>query len=133
MFTKNSREQSLGASHPQESTHEKLTIGIATPDRPKAYLNAIEPLVIAEVEKQLKRLPPHLLKYIHPEQIVAYSLNRLPAMYATCEEGWHRQQQRAKSLRNEIYTVVRQGLAAVQQDPLRMVTPLPPPEDKDEE
>ena len=133
MFTKDSREQKSGAFHPQESRREESIFTIASPNYTHAYLNAIEPLVVAEVERQLQRLSPHLLKYIHPEQVVAYALNRLPAMYATCEDGWHRQQQKAKSLRKEIYTVVRQGLVAVQQDPLRTVTPLPPPEDPDKD
>ena len=133
MFTKDSKKLKSGAFHPQESRQKESIFAIEEPNYTKAYLNAIEPLVVAEVERQLKRLPPHLLKYIHPEQVVAYALNRLPAMYATCEDGWHRQQQKAKSLRKEIYTVVRQGMAAVQQDPLRTVTALPPPEDPEKD
>ena len=56
---------------------------------------------------------------------MAYALNRLPALYATSEEGWHRQQLRAKQqLKEQIVTAVRQGLAAVQKDPLKSSTPL---------
>ncbi len=87
--------------------------------------NAIEPLVEEEVERQLQHLPPQMVKYIDPVQVLAYALNRLPALYATSEEGWHRQQLRAKQhLSNQIFTAVRQGFAAVQKDPLRVATPL---------
>ncbi|MGA9382029.1 MAG: late competence development ComFB family protein, partial [Phormidium sp.] len=82
------------------------------------YRNAIEPLVIAEVEQQLQLLSPHILQYINSAQIVAYALNRLPALYATSKEGWNRQQLRAKKqMREQIITAVRQGLVAVQRDP----------------
>ncbi|MFB2839785.1 late competence development ComFB family protein [Floridanema evergladense] len=89
------------------------------------YRNAIEPLVVQEVEHQLQQLPPKILKYIDPVQVVAYALNRLPALYATSEEGWHWQQVRAKTkLKEQITTAVRQALVAVQRDPLKVFTPL---------
>jgi hypothetical protein len=89
------------------------------------YLNAIEPMVIEEVEHQLQQLPSQMLKYIDPAQVIAYALNRLPALYATSEEGWHWQQVRAKTkLKQEIRTAVRQALVAVQSDPLKVSTPL---------
>lgn len=92
---------------------------------PSGYRNALEPLVIEEVEQQLQHLPSHLLKYIDPGQVVAYALNRLPALYATSEEGWCRQQLRAKAqMKEQIFKAVRQGLVAVQKDPLKVSTPL---------
>ncbi|MFB2970200.1 late competence development ComFB family protein [Aerosakkonema sp. BLCC-F183] len=94
-------------------------------ERCSRYCNVLEPLVAEEVERQLQNLPPKLLKYINPAQVAAYALNRLPALYATSVEGWQRQQQRAnKELRSKITEAVRQGLAAVQRDPLRVATPL---------
>lgn len=87
------------------------------------YRNAIEPLVVEEVKRQLENLPPRLVKYINPAQVIAYALNRLPGLYATSAEGWHRQQQTAKEkLAHQIVMAVRQGLAAVQRDPLRVST-----------
>jgi hypothetical protein len=84
--------------------------------------NVMESLVNEEVAKQLKKLPPRLIEYIHPDQIVAYALNRLPSLYATSEQGWHQQWKRGKQeLQPQITTIVRQGFAAVQQDPLRQV------------
>lgn len=89
------------------------------------YLNVMEPLVAEEVQRQLQHLPPKLVKYLNPAQVIAYALNRLPALYATSIEGWYRQEQRAKNeLAHQIFLAVRQGLAAVQRDPLKVSTPL---------
>lgn len=95
------------------------------PNRVSLYRNALEPLVVDEVMQQLQHLPPKLVQYINPEQAIAYALNRLPALYATSVEGWTQQQQRAKNeLAQQIVLAVRQGLAAVQRDPLKVSTPL---------
>lgn len=89
------------------------------------YRNAIEPIVIQEVEQQLQNLSPNILRYINSAQIIAYALNRLPALYATSKEGWNAQQLRAqKQMKEQISLAVRQGLAAVQRDPLKISTPL---------
>lgn len=89
------------------------------------YRNAIEPIVIQEVEQQLEKLSPNVIRYINSAQIIAYALNRLPALYATSKEGWNAQQLRAKKqMKQQITTAVRQGLAAVQRDPLKISTPL---------
>lgn len=89
------------------------------------YRNAIEPIVVQEVEYQLRHLSPKILKYIDPVQVIAYALNRLPALYATSEEGWHWQQERAKTkMKEQVATAVRQALVAVQRDPLKVSTPL---------
>ena len=97
------------------------------------YRNALEPLVIKEVDRQVNRLPAKLLKYVDSDKIkaqaIAYALNRLPAMYATSERGWEFQQLKAQEkYRRKIVEVVRQGFAAVQQDPLMPVWSLFAPE-----
>lgn len=95
------------------------------PNQVPLYRNALEPLVTDEVARQLEQLSPKLVKYINPEQVIAYALNRLPPLYATSVEGWTRQQEIAKSkLEKQIFLAVRQGLAAVQRDPLKVTTPL---------
>lgn len=94
-------------------------------EQPKVYRNAIEPLVVEEVERQLELLPPKMVAYINPVEIAAYALNRLPALYATSEEGWQRQQQKAREeLASKILMAVRWGLNAVLQDPLKNSTNL---------
>jgi hypothetical protein len=91
----------------------------------ETYRNAMESLVAEEVERQMQRLAPNLLRYINTTEVVAYALNRLPALYATSEKGWRQQRLRGKSeLGNQIVIAVRQALAAVQKDPLRASTPL---------
>lgn len=97
-------------------------------DIPQTYRNAMESLVAEELDRQLKRVPAKLAQYIqghNRSEVIAYALNRLPPMYATSEQGWQQQRQRAKNeLEKEIIEAVRQALAAVQQDPLRISTPL---------
>ncbi|MBW4560569.1 MAG: late competence development ComFB family protein [Mojavia pulchra JT2-VF2] len=80
----------------------------------------MEVLVVAEVQQQIQSLPSKIAKYINPSEVTAYALNRLPALYATSKRGWQRQLHRAKTeFHQKINTAVRQGIIAVQQDPLR--------------
>jgi hypothetical protein len=104
------------------STVIQLWVTIMTKKQRALTGNVMESLVNEEVAKQLKKLPPRLIEYIHPDQVVAYALNRLPSLYATSEKGWHQQWQRGKSeMQDQITTIVRQGFAAVQRDPLRHI------------
>ncbi|BAY27457.1 late competence development protein ComFB [Calothrix sp. NIES-2100] len=82
--------------------------------------NVMEVLVVEEVEQQFQALPAKTAKYTNPSEVIAYALNRLPALYATSKRGWQRQWHRGKTdLRSQIVTAVRQGIMAVQRDPLR--------------
>ncbi|MBW4493004.1 MAG: late competence development ComFB family protein [Oscillatoria princeps RMCB-10] len=88
------------------------------------YRNALEPAVVREVHRQLQTLPPRLVSYINPAQVIAYALNRLPPLYATSEKGWELQEQRIHTeLQAEIVMEVRRGIAAVERDPFRAATP----------
>lgn len=92
---------------------------------PQTYLNVTEELVQAEIRKQLKDYPYGLAKYINQVEVATYALNRLPPLYASCEKGKHQQKLLGqRQYKNQIQTAVRQGLAAVQRDPLRTSTPL---------
>ncbi|PSB25859.1 competence protein ComFB [Stenomitos frigidus ULC18] len=85
----------------------------------------MESLVVEEVEKQLQKLPAKVSSYVNKAEVIAYALNRLPALYATSEKGWEQQVIRARrELGNQILAAVRQAIAAVQRDPLRAVVPL---------
>lgn len=121
-----SNPEDYRAISPQpEHPFGRRTVSSASRNQSLSYINVLETIVIEEVERQIEKLPPHLAKYINPAQVVAYALNRLPSMYATSEEGWRRQQLKAKTeLKNQIMMAVRQGLAAVQKDPLKVTTPL---------
>ena len=100
------------------------------PDASTIYRNAMESLVLEEVDRQFCRLPSRLADHLSRVEVIAYALNRLPPLYATSEKGWRQQRLRGKSeLGPQIHTAVRQALVAVQRDPLRTVTPLQFPEE----
>lgn len=88
--------------------------------------NAIEELVIAETEAQIKRLSPEIAQKIDPSDVIAYALNRLPPMYATSQRGWTELRERAsKVLLGQIQSAVRHALVSTQKDPLRQADPIP--------
>ena len=57
--------------------------------------NAIEELVIAEIDLQISHLPQYRRDQISLSEVAAYALNRLPPMYATSKLGWLRQRKKA--------------------------------------
>jgi hypothetical protein len=91
----------------------------------RAYTNVMERLVAEEVERQKAKLPPKLREYIKTVEVETYALNRLPALYASSEKGWQLQYEKAGKIHAEaVSKSVRQGIAAVQVDPLRASQPL---------
>ena len=52
----------------------------------RAYINVMEMLVEEEVTKQIKGLPPRILKYLKQTEVETYALNRLPSLYASSEK-----------------------------------------------
>ncbi|MEE3718454.1 late competence development ComFB family protein [Tumidithrix elongata RA019] len=91
------------------------------------FVNAIEHPVVKEVRLQLEELSPFAKQQIKLVEVVAYSLNRLPTMYATSRQGYFNQHDRAiTAFGSQIVEVVRRGFQIVQTgDPLHDVTPLP--------
>lgn len=97
----------------------------SSPQADRAYTNVMERLVAEEVERQKAKLPPKLREYIKTIEVETYALNRLPALYASSEKGWQIQYEKAAKVHAEaVYKAVRQGIAAVQVDPLRASQPL---------
>jgi len=91
----------------------------------RAYTNVMERLVAEEVERQKAKLPAKLRQYIAMVEVETYALNRLPSLYASSEKGWQMQYEKAgKNQAEAIHKAVRQGIAAVQVDPLRASEPL---------
>lgn len=91
----------------------------------RAYTNVMERLVAEEVGRQKAKLPPKLREYIKTVEVETYALNRLPALYASSEKGWQLQYEKAAKAHTEaVHRAVRQGIAAVQIDPLRASQPL---------
>ncbi|MGC1307715.1 MAG: late competence development ComFB family protein [Phormidesmis sp.] len=91
----------------------------------RAYTNVMERLVAEEVQRQRSKLPPKLREYIQTVEVETYALNRLPPLYASSEKGWQMQYEKAgKTHAEAVFKAVRQGIAAVQVDPLRASQPL---------
>ncbi|MBW4536141.1 MAG: late competence development ComFB family protein [Pleurocapsa minor HA4230-MV1] len=89
------------------------------------HRNVMEMLVADEIERQLVRLPSNIKKFINPIEVATYALNRLPALYASSQQGFNKQKLKGRSEHSvKITQEVRKGLAAVQQDLLRSSTPL---------
>ncbi|HAG84178.1 MAG TPA: hypothetical protein DCL61_24235 [Cyanobacteria bacterium UBA12227] len=89
------------------------------------YRNAMEPLAAQEIERQMQSLPEDIIKSINKGEAIAYALNRLPPLYATTQEGWHWQHQRAKeTLQPLISKAASWAIRAVQRKPSKFSTPL---------
>jgi hypothetical protein len=89
------------------------------------HRNVMELLVADEIERQIVRLPSNIKKFINPIEVATYALNRLPALYASSQQGFNKQKLKGRSEHSvKITQEVRKGLAAVQQDLLRNSTPL---------
>lgn len=98
-------------------------------EQAQTYRNVMESIIPEEVERQMSRLPPKVANYLNKTEVIAYALNRLPALYATSEKGWQQQRSRAQQeFGKHIVSAVRQAIAAVQRDPLRNTAPLRPEE-----
>ncbi len=97
----------------------------------QTYLNVMESLVAEEVEYQLQDVPAKVRRYLKPEEVVTYALNRLPALYASSERGVEYQRQLAKREHAAlIKRAVHQAIMAVQVDPIRLSQPLRTKEDQ---
>ncbi len=91
-----------------------------------SFTNAIEKLVMIQVEQQMKQMSSILARSIRIEDAAAYALNRLPTMYATSAEGLRQQQQRASTqLADELSSKVIQALLTLGKAPTRLMGPLP--------
>jgi len=136
-YLKRTRVGVSGAANLADSKAQKLSnnlVDIAAKSEFQSYMlstsyaftNALEKLVIANVEKQLPQLGSVLARSVKVEDAAAYALNRLPTMYATSAGGLLYQQQKAKTeLADDISSAVIQALLALGKAPTRMVGPLP--------
>ncbi len=89
-------------------------------------VNVLEGLVREEVTAQLVHIANVLPRKVGSDDISAHVLNRLPAMYATTEQGVIWQTQRAKEqLSSQIESTVIQSMMTLSKTPRRLVDPIP--------
>lgn len=69
----------------------------------KQFINVMEELVLSEAISQIAEIDATSDRALDVGDIAAYSLNRLPPLYATTEEGASYQRQRAKE---ELHTLI---------------------------
>ncbi len=97
----------------------------------RAWTNVMEPLVAEEIERQLGSLSSRKASFLKPEEVMTYALNRLSPLYANSARGVEFQEGRARQeFAEPIRVAVRQGIAAVERDPLRHSTPIEIPGDE---
>ncbi len=85
--------------------------------------NALEEIVVVEVQDQLKTLNAPVRESVNLSEVAAFALNRLPALYASTSRGWLQQRKRAHNeLHSQIVKAVQQALLGVKRDPLRHST-----------
>jgi hypothetical protein len=88
--------------------------------------NVIEDLSIQEIKNQLTHMASVLPRKVGIDDVSAYVLNRLPAMYATTEQGVIWQRQKAKEqLSSQIEATVIQSLMTLSKTPRRLTDPIP--------
>ncbi|MGB5709696.1 MAG: late competence development ComFB family protein [Waterburya sp.] len=98
---------------------------ISRPENDYINRNVMELLVSDEINRQIVRLPNNIRKFINTIEVATYALNRLPALYASSQQGFNKQKLKGRSEYSvKITQEVRKGFAAVQQDLLRTSTPL---------
>lgn len=85
----------------------------------------METLVLEEVERQFRKFSTRQQSFIAPDAVTTYALNRLKPLYANSQKGYECQTQRAREeFGSNIEMAVRQGIAAVERDPLRSSKPI---------
>ncbi|MDC0832623.1 hypothetical protein CKA32_005563 [Geitlerinema sp. FC II] len=103
-----------------------------TPHRCAIYRNAMEPLAIEEVQRQLRELPLDVAASIDTSEAIAYALNRLPPLYATTVEGWTWNQERGRNSLNDLIKMAASwGIREAQRKRKPFVTPLSKPDDSE--
>ena len=91
----------------------------------KCHKNVMEDLVYEEIVRQLRHYPKNLAGYINNVEVATYALNRLPALYASSQNGQSQQIQKArKKYKDQVISAVRRAIAAVERDPLRVAAPI---------
>ncbi|MFM7601163.1 MAG: late competence development ComFB family protein, partial [Pseudanabaena sp.] len=91
------------------------------------FINVLEEIIVKEVRIQIEELRPEIQLRVKVAEVVAYTLNRLPPLFATSMIGWKYQYDYAlNELHPQISQIVMHGIKAILfGDPLHDSTPLP--------
>lgn len=80
------------------------------------FINVMEQVLIEEALRQLAQISPAALGLLDLGEIVAYSLNRLPVLYATTQTGAsHQRAHVAETLQAKVAETVTEAIANCQQ------------------
>jgi hypothetical protein len=93
-----------------------------------AFTNVLEEIVFRELQLQIGELRPELQEQINISEVVAYTLNRLPPLFATSIVGYKRQHDYAlNEINSQILKLIKSGIRTVAfiGDPLHDKKPLP--------
>lgn len=83
----------------------------------RIYKNVMELLVEEKVQKQFESLPGRIASNINPKDLIAYTLNQLPPLYATTTEGIDHQLRKGRAEYSaQIARTLHVALVKIQQD-----------------
>jgi hypothetical protein len=93
----------------------------------RVFTNVLEEIVVGEIHQQIEDLKPELQTKVRIAEVTAYTLNRLPPLFATSINGWKYQYDYGlNEFSPQIEQLVRRGFQIVLSgDPLHDMTPLP--------
>lgn len=86
--------------------------------------NVLIEFVYREANAQIQSLGIGIRHKYNVDEVIAYTLNRLPPMFASTDVGLFQKRQECMAIQEKITKVTRQALIAVRRDPLRQPQPL---------
>ncbi len=90
------------------------------------FVNVLERLVYSLAEQYLERLSPQVRERVNLYEVVAYTLNRVPPMYATTAKGLKQLRARAREeYGKRIVNTIHEAVTTIVQNPHRSAAPLP--------
>ncbi|MBE9029555.1 late competence development ComFB family protein [filamentous cyanobacterium LEGE 11480] len=98
------------------------------PQMAQTYVNAMSILVEAAVNDRIVQCSAREQAYLNRQEIIAYTLNQLPGLHATSEQGLEYQlEQGRQRYHGQIQVALQRAFAAVLRDPILSYTPLSDP------
>lgn len=86
--------------------------------------NVLLEFVYREANAQIQGLGSGIKHKYNINEVMAYTLNRLPSMFASTDVGLHTKRQECTAIQADITRVTRQALLGVRRDSLREAQPL---------